>query len=518
MELKTTYIHMNREKGRALSQITLDDDYNLPDYKPDIVKVMKEKGEIQFEEIKVSEGHILVKGNLRFFVLYRSDQEEKKLDSLSGSIPFTETISMEGAEELDPVQMSAKLEDLSIGIINSRKLGVRALVMLQALIRETRDEEIATDVVTEKPLEMQREYREVLGLMECKKDNFRFRQEISLPSSKPNIRDILWKSVQLRGLESRLGEGTIELSGELLIYVLYMGEEDRERMQWIETTIPLAGSIECGNCTPDMVYRITAEPRTIELEVKPDYDGEMRTLNLDMVLDLDICLWKEETVEILKDVYSLSEQIVPEYRECSLPRLIAKNYAKCKVTDRIGLESEQENILQICVCEGTASLENVSYEDGGVLAEGTIEVELMYITTDDAMPVGTLKGLIAFEQKMEVPGADENSEFELEAGLEQLGAILVDNTQVEIKAVVNLNLIAFANQSMQKLAAIEEREPNLEELQKRPGIVGYIVKMGDSLWNIAKENHTTIADLMQTNQLASEEIREGDKLLIVKTV
>lgn len=198
--------------------------------------------------------------------------------------------------------------------------------------------------------------------------------------------------------------------------------------------------------------------------------------------------------------------------------LIAKNYAKCKVGDRIQLGSEQENILQICVCEGTVTIDNTSYEEGGVNVEGTLAVELMYITTDDTMPVGTLKGLIAFEQKIEVPGAREDSEFELEAGIEQLGALLVDNTQVEIKAVINLNLIAFENRSIRKLADIEAEELNLEELQRRPGIVGYIVKAGDSLWNIAKENHTTITDLMQTNQLVSEEIQIGDKLLIVKTV
>ena len=101
------------------------------------------------------------------------------------------------------------------------------------------------------------------------------------------------------------------MSGELLVYVLYMGEEDQERMQWIETTLPLTGSLECTGCSPDLIYRIIARPRTVELEVKPDFDGEMRTLNLDMVLDLDICLWKEETIEILKDVYSLSGEIVP---------------------------------------------------------------------------------------------------------------------------------------------------------------------------------------------------------------
>ena len=53
MEIKKQNIHMNYEKASAMSQITLDDDYNLPDYRPDIVKVLKEKGEIRFDEIQV---------------------------------------------------------------------------------------------------------------------------------------------------------------------------------------------------------------------------------------------------------------------------------------------------------------------------------------------------------------------------------------------------------------------------------------------------------------------------------
>ena len=69
MEIKKQNIHMNYEKASAMSQITLDDDYNLPDYRPDIVKVLKEKGEIRFDEIQVKEGRIYVKGNLIFHVL-----------------------------------------------------------------------------------------------------------------------------------------------------------------------------------------------------------------------------------------------------------------------------------------------------------------------------------------------------------------------------------------------------------------------------------------------------------------
>ena len=43
MELEREVLHNNREVGRAFSQMTLDDDYNLPDYKPDLAKVIKER-------------------------------------------------------------------------------------------------------------------------------------------------------------------------------------------------------------------------------------------------------------------------------------------------------------------------------------------------------------------------------------------------------------------------------------------------------------------------------------------
>ena len=177
MEIKKQNIHMNYEKASAMSQITLDDDYNLPDYRPDIVKVLKEKGEIRFDEIQVKEGRIYVKGNLIFHVLYRSDMEEHKLDCLRGQIPFEETISMDGVNELDPVDVTAELEDINIGIINSRKLSVRALVMLKAEMRMRKETELITGVAMEHPLEILQNRHNILELETCKKDNYRLKQE-----------------------------------------------------------------------------------------------------------------------------------------------------------------------------------------------------------------------------------------------------------------------------------------------------------------------------------------------------
>ena len=113
---------MNREKGRAQSQITLDDDFNVPDSKPDVIRLIQDKGEIKIEEINLTSGHIWLKGVLKFQVLYRSDQEEHKINSMTGEIPFQESLAIDGINEYDTAKIRGQIEDLTMGIINSRKL------------------------------------------------------------------------------------------------------------------------------------------------------------------------------------------------------------------------------------------------------------------------------------------------------------------------------------------------------------------------------------------------------------
>ena len=54
MQLNKIKLHSCTTFASAQSQITLDDDYNVPDYRPDIVKVLKEKGELHFDEVKAA--------------------------------------------------------------------------------------------------------------------------------------------------------------------------------------------------------------------------------------------------------------------------------------------------------------------------------------------------------------------------------------------------------------------------------------------------------------------------------
>lgn len=518
MELGKVKIHRKQEIGSAISQITLDDDYNVPDYRPDIVKVLKEKGELRFDEVKAGNGAVWVKGSLSFRVLYRSEQSNGKISCLKGEIPFQEKLNLDGIQEHDKVVATGEIEDITIGVINSRKLNIRAVVVLYVTAEEEVDEELTAKLEEGDGYEQKIVKREGLTLLAANRDICRQKSEVVLPSSKPNVREILWRSIELRNIESRVQEGKTQIAGEVLIAVLYSEEEETERLQWYETTVPLECETDCGVQDENIICKVKVTPISTELEVKPDYDGEERILVLELALNVDIRVWREEQLELLADIYSLKKKLLPICKERVLERLLVKNYAKCRIAEQIELPESQERILQICACEGKVNLERKELVENGVQAEGTIVVELVYITTDDNMPVGTVREIYPFSQVIEIPELSGPLRMELDCGIEQLQAVMLDQEHIEVKAVVHLDLLAVLEQNIHNIEEVEEAALDMEELQNRPGLVGYIAKEGDELWEIAKENHTTIHDILETNGWKEKELLPGDTILIVKRV
>lgn len=73
MELVKKHIHMNRRSGSVASQMTLDDDFNVPDTMEDVEQLILERGEIQIRARRKNQGEkVEVRGRLDFRVLYRT--------------------------------------------------------------------------------------------------------------------------------------------------------------------------------------------------------------------------------------------------------------------------------------------------------------------------------------------------------------------------------------------------------------------------------------------------------------
>ena len=152
MELVKKKIHMDRISGKAGTQMVLEEDVNISDNKPDANYLLSSKGEIMMEEIRACENVVNLKGKLVVSILYLTDMEGM-CASMEAMIPFEEKVNMEGVNSGDTILTECSIEDLTVGLINSRKLSVQAVVSITLEKEEQVECEAAVDLYHEEPVE-----------------------------------------------------------------------------------------------------------------------------------------------------------------------------------------------------------------------------------------------------------------------------------------------------------------------------------------------------------------------------
>lgn len=516
MELKKQSVRQNIEKAKEFLQITLDDDYIIKDNKPDALKIICSHGMAEIEDKRISGESVWITGKLIFSVLYRSDDIDKKPEALKAAIPFQEKVYVAGIEESDRINVNCKVEDLSVGLINSRKMSVRSLLNIEVCVSREEEIEIASEISDDNQMEIEQliEEKDMLCLTVAKKDILRIRKEMQLPKSKPNILSMIYDYGDLRNIDYVEKEDKLLVTGEIHIFILYETEEGQ--CEWYDTMSEFSGNLSLGGNEDNQIWWVNLEPAQIQLWAETDFDGEQRQIGMELVFDVQIKGWKEQRIPVLADLYSLKENVLPVYSREKAWSLLMKNIAKCSVNEQIHMPAGEEKIMQICSCKSQVMIERKTPAERGVEVSGVINVETLYITSDDGFPLVHRTDQLPFSQLIEAPGILEDCSYELSSSVEMLQVNLLDNMEFEIKAVINIMLFALHAEEINVIKSINMVDTDGDE-EKLPGMTGYIVTEKERLWDIAKKYKTTVKNIMEINDLENDEVVPGDKIMIVKS-
>ena len=192
-------------------------------------------------------------GQLRVQILYLDDTTEHGLHQIEDIIPFQKTQMLGEQSTKENTQVIWKLEDITVSMINSRKMGIHGLISFQFTVEESRDVQAVVEIHGVSDVSICRKKMELLELKHQKKDVFRIKENLTLPSGKPTI-----------------SQGTLEY--------------------------PQAQS--------DILCRVEVQMEHYKIAPENDYDGERRQILTEATLNLDIHLYEEESADILEDVYS----------------------------------------------------------------------------------------------------------------------------------------------------------------------------------------------------------------------
>jgi len=310
--------------------------------------------------------------------------------------------------------------------------------------------------------------------------------------------------------------GRVGLQGEAKVFFMYEAEGDSHDILFFEKNIPFSGQIECQGCRddlmPDIQYKISQQ----EVSIRPDGDGEERCIGLEMVLEMKMNLYEEEPVEMITDIYGVGCQVNSQCKETSLRKILSRVNGKMKLSERVRATGSPGGILQVVHSEGNVFVEETKHTLEGLEIVGILGLKILFITGEDAMPYSSVEEQLPFRYTLGIPGLEKTDICNLRTRVEQLQIQLLDGEEMEVKAGVDFETTTFRPIPVELVETVETREMDAEIWGSIPGMVIYIVKPGDTLWKIGKQYYIPVEQIKFLNNLDSDRLQVGQKLLIVK--
>ncbi|MBQ9887008.1 MAG: DUF3794 domain-containing protein [Lachnospiraceae bacterium] len=516
MELEKKTVQFDKLKEQAIYQMTFDDDFIVPDTNPDIGQIVMSDGRVELEETRRLAGRAKIKGRLYFKMMYNPEYGGDVF-VMRGALPFDEAVNMEQLDEKDYLHVKPEIDDLTVEMINSRKISVRAVITFKLSAEEVSNEEVARTFNGDENCEVITGQVDISKIAVLQKDTLRVKLETEISSGQPNVGRIIWDESELRNVDVKAGDGELVVNGEINVYIMYAAEDERIPVQWLERSIPFTGNVELPYAVQEMIPFVEVNLAHADINLMPDNDGETRIFTIDGLLELDIRLFEDDRVTYLSDIYSTAADISPVMKDIRMESVLVKNISKFKANGRIAVNSD-ERMLQICRCRGNVKIDDSEITDEGVRIEGALLVNVLFMTSDDKNPMRAVKGAIPFSYIMEAKNIDDGCSYQIKTCLEQLSAMLLGNDELEIKASILAELLVRREMDIPVVSDIEIKPFDLERIAMLPGISGYVVREGDTLWKIAKKYHAGLDSIREINGLKSYEVYPGDRLIIVKQV
>lgn len=532
MELVKKNIQTDRIKAKTLVQLPIEEDINVSDTRPDVGKLVFHRGKVKIDEIKTAMNKVWVKGKLVYQILYIADGKDNEagLAGMEGELPFMEEIYMESVEGQDRVACAVDLEDMRVNMINSRKLSIQALIALKPCAEEIATQEVCIQLYKEKPVQQggiqiqgavpeQLEYRrKILDYLEtivCKRDLFRIHEEHKLPAAVPAIGNLLWKSADINHVKFRPMGEKINVSGEISIFIMYT-DDSHEKSNWYEGKVPFNGEVECQGCNENVVSDISYEVGHEEINIREDGDGESRMIGVEMTLELEIKLLSRDNTQIVSDVYGVTCEVEAVTEPKQFKSLYQDVDTEEKISGIMKLEDTEPKILQICHSDAKTEIDECELTGNEAVIKGNLQLRMFYLAADDNGYYMAEQSQ-PFEIRRQVQGLKETMQYTLHNQIEQLNISIKEGNQAQWDVVLDIKLFIYDIEQEDILTELKISELDSSKIEKLPGFAIYFVKDGDTLWQIGRKYYVSVDKIKEINQLTGDEIKAGDKLLIVKS-
>lgn len=483
--------------------VTIEGDMIVPDVKPDILNTIDTVGNVCIYKKEVLDGKVRFDGSVNLNVIYLADSDTDTTRGLTNSLDFTQIIDVENCMSGMTLRNNVRIKDIECKVLNGRKINTKVILEIDIYIYSNEEINILKEINNVEGIQTLNSNIRINNLIGTGTCRASAKDTISL-NDEDNLAEILKTEINLINNEMKVSYNKVLLKADACVKILYLTESGDIKV--VSGNIPVMGFIDMPNVSENNILNCYYEIKNIL--VRPN-QAEQHSIYIE--IEFEICLDVSDSMEIesIQDMYCPNTNL--EFKQKKINTITNKQISNniCDIKERISIPEISNN--RIYDVEITPEITSVNILNGRIVYEGDLSLNFIFSSNNNS-GIDTKRYKVPFTYNIDNENINQNKTINTQVNCIDDEFIITSDGMIECRA--NLE---FKNEMYEdaNINIIDEIKIEEDEKSLNPSMIVYIVKDGDTLWNIAKKYKTTMQDIINVNNLDNgDEIFVGEKLFI----
>lgn len=488
-------------------------DYVLPDYYPDIFKILKCSLIPGISSYSISGTQLFIDGTVLIKIQYLSE-DNVNIHCVEHRYTYSKTVEMSKAADKTTVKIDTKTDYANCRAVSGRRFDVRGAVSCKIKASSVKTVEIISGADN---LETRSENLTYCGNKLIGGGQFVIREDIETGTGKGGVLNIIHCDANAEINDIKIIAGKAVIKGEANVKALYLVkiDDDTQDTEVMEAAIPISRIIDMDGLDDSYSCNVDARIMNCSLEIVNEEGKENRLLSCELTLDCKLTANRESNISILTDLFSTDYET--EYTKSEIKVEYAPTQLQKQLTHKTVLECKEGSLEEIfdCRCDINSVVCRFNGE-GSVIITGQLASQAVGRLSESGTPI-FLEKTEPIELSCEVGTGDESCNLEPNIRISDVSFNINGDASAELRITFVLGgcIYKIKNVSIIESVLLDEEKP--KEKNTDYGLKMYYAEENEEIFAVAKKYNTKPEAIMEENEL-EEEVLSAPCLLLIPIV
>lgn len=264
---------------------------------------------------------------------------------------------------------------------------------------------------------------------------------ISPPAGMPDIKETLFVEGKARLLSAECVTDKIITDGTVIFYVVYLSVDDT--LESFSAASAFKHSFEAPGVTPEM--RIHAQASLTETEF---YMESARDIYVKGVVDIECEIMGDKEMNVSEFEGSGLQMKKSAMR---LPYIKDVKSMTAIIREDVRIPQNMPPVKNAVFADGYAEVKNITSEDYKTAVEGDLNAGIVYLSSDENMPVNMLNATLSFGEVLHFESLAAGDDVHVEVHVDDVTVRSIEDTPdlLNLEAVIKINATVRSFQDME---------------------------------------------------------------------